>query len=151
MRNKTAYDVHKYLEELLKPVESTQKSCSPNSHTNTLNTASNYSNASGNLYQYAFPTHEETSKNTYFDQLNTSEKKSEKSNEDGIHFKKAVRRAMTGLAFEQPPKVYEFKHHSKSDDPPSIYTTPLQATDYKLNNKDMLSNIPILNATNFPL
>lgn len=58
MRNKTAYDVHKYLEELMKPVENNEKSCSPNSITNNLNSSTNsYSNGSGSLYQYALPTH----------------------------------------------------------------------------------------------
>ena len=93
LRNRTAYDVYKYLEELISKVEAEPYNISPINGSST-------SNAGSNLYQYALPTSNEN-KTTNSEHLKGYEK-SDKIGEDSISFKNklGVRRTMTGLAYD---------------------------------------------------
>jgi len=106
-------------------------------------------------YQYALPTNGEHPKSAHTEHLKPFDK--EKGLEDGMNFKGklGVRRTLTGLAFDEPPKTFEFRNYSdEANQSPSIYTNhssitspPLLNNDFKLdfqNSKDPLSLIPSL-------
>lgn len=92
LRNRTAYDVYKYLEELISKAET--EPFNLNSSSNTVNAPAS------NLYQYALPTSNEN-KITHSEHLKGYDK-SDKAGEDSISFKNklGVRRTMTGLAYD---------------------------------------------------
>ena len=69
--------------------------------------------------------------------------------------KLGVRRTLTGLAYDDPPKSFEFRNYSdEANQSPSIYTNPnpitnppLLSNDFKLDfqtSKEPLSLIPSL-------
>jgi hypothetical protein len=72
--------------------------------------------------------------------------------------KLGIRRTLTGLAFEEPPKTFEFRNYSdEANQSPSIYTNPTSLNnlsnlnnDFKLDyhNRDPLSLVPNLGKGN---
>lgn len=63
--------------------------------------------------------------------------------------KLGIRRALTGLAYDEPPKTFDFKNKSEeANQPSSLYTNPpTLPNDYKLDfpaAKDPVSLLPSL-------
>lgn len=145
LRNRTAYDVYKYLEELFSKNDNSEGYTS-NQVINSLNASvSNHSSLpSPTLYQYALPTHPDHPKSAHTaEHTKNYDKPLDKTLEESMSFKNklGIRRTLTGLAFDDPPKGYEFRNYN--EDPPSLYTNPNTATPTPY-AKDPLSLLPAL-------
>jgi len=103
MKQKTAYEVHRYLEETLAGSEdnfSNHTNPSLNSPTSSLNNLSTGIPLNNYPYQYALASQQE-SKTNHTDNLHNFEKTTDKQIEENVSFKNklGMRRVHTGLPF----------------------------------------------------
>lgn len=151
LRNRTAYEVYKYLEELFSRNDSLEGYTS-NQVISTLNASlSSLTPAppAPAAYQYALPTNGDHPKSAHSEHPRALEK--EKGLEDSVSFKSkmGIRRTLTGLAFDElPNKPFEFRNYSdEANQSPSVYTNPTPLnSDFKMDfaSKDPLSLLPNL-------
>ncbi len=104
MRQKTAYEVHRYLEEILAaPADnySTHNNTSLNSSTGNLNNLTSAIPTNKNTFQFALPSQADHSKTIYTDNSLNFDKVVEKQVEESASFKNklGMRRVHTGLAY----------------------------------------------------
>ena len=139
LTRKTAYEVHRYLEDLM-------HSPGPSDHfaSHSLNgsdspfASSSSHSPSTNVYQYALPTSADGP--TYSEHTHAFNKSIDKKDEDkkGQHSKMGLRRALTGAGFEERSGTYDFKSHC--DDT----LLPIPGLTQSIGN-DSLLPIPSLN------
>lgn len=142
LRNKTAYDVYKYLEELFVKNENNDGYTS-NQVINTLNASLPSLTPPPPLYQYALPTNGDHPKSAHTESHKPFDK--EKGLEDSMNFKNklGIRRTLTGLAFDEPPKTFEYRNYSdEANQSPSIYTNPASLSNLSNLNNDFKLDFP---------
>ena len=104
MRQKTAYEVHRFLEETLNnPSDnySMHNNTSMSGSTGNINNLSTAIPPNNYSYQYALPSQVDLTKNLYTDHTHAFDKASDKHVEEGVSFKNKlnIRRVHTGLPY----------------------------------------------------
>lgn len=149
MKQKTAYEVHRYLEETLATPSdnySTHTNSSLNSSAGSLNNLTSPIPANNYSYQYALSTQAEHPKSFYTDNIHSFDRISEKQIEDSSSYKNklGMRKVHTGLPYEEqsrPYDPYEYSNKHTVDD--NLVTVANTSSNHSSN--EGLMNIPTLN------